>query len=105
MKKYIILLILIVSCICSHYYLIIKQDMLVSRMRHGDYVPDFCHELLSIWGWERIVDGSLIFLIGISPLVYWYSNRNDYPTHPKLFWTLLFGWLYIFYYICEKKNL
>jgi hypothetical protein len=48
----------------------------------------------------------LIFLlIGASSLVYWYSHRNDEPTHPKLFWTLIFGWLYILYYVCDKKNL
>jgi hypothetical protein len=48
----------------------------------------------------------LIFLlIGASSLIYWCLHRYDTPTHPKLFWTLIFGWMYILYYVCEKKNL
>ena len=47
----------------------------------------------------------LFLLIGASSLIYWYLHRNDTPNHPKLFWTLIFGWLYILYYVCEKKNL
>jgi len=48
----------------------------------------------------------LIFLfIVVSSLIYWYSHRNDESTHPKLFWTLIFGWMYILYYVCDKKNL
>ena len=44
-------------------------------------------------------------LIGASSLVYWFMHRNDTPTHPKLFWTLLFGWFYLLYYIlCCNRN-
>lgn len=54
---------------------------------------------------NKITMDLILLLIGASSLVYWYSHRNDVPNHPKLFWTLLFGWLYILYYVCEKKNL
>ena len=47
----------------------------------------------------------LLWIIGALSLVYWFVHRNDTPTHPKLFWTLLFGWLYILYYVCNKKDL
>jgi len=45
-----------------------------------------------------------LFLIGATSLIYWFIHRNDTPTHPKLFWTLIFGWFYILYYVCKKND-
>lgn len=47
----------------------------------------------------------ITFLVISFPLIYWWVHHKDKPTHPKLFWTLLFGWIYTLYYVCEKKDL
>ena len=143
MKKYIVLTILIISCIWIHYYSIDSCETQVSRISYININNTFNREEIfkleledSIKNKDKIdslkieikkdeenlsdaykqlkfynnlkntINMDLIFfLIGASSLIYWFSHRNDEPTHPKLFWTLIFGWLYILYYVCEKKNL
>ena len=143
MKKYIVLIILIISCIWIHYYSIDVCETQDSRISYININNTFNREEIfkleledSIKNKDKIdslkieikkdeenlsdayeqlkfynnlkntINMNLIFfLIGASSLIYWFSHRNDEPTHPKLFWTLIFGWLYILYYVCEKKNL
>ena len=143
MKKYIVLTILIISCIWIHYYSIDVCETQDSRISYININNTFNREEIfkleledSIKNKDKIdslkieikedeenlsdaykqlkfynnlkntINMDLIFfLIGASSLIYWFSHRNDEPTHPKLFWTLIFGWLYILYYVCEKKNL
>ena len=143
MKKYIVLTILIISCIWIHYYSIDVCETQDSRISYININNTFNREEIfkleledSIKNKDKIdslkieikedeenlsdaykqlkfynnlkntINMDLIFfLIGASSLIYWFSHRNDEPTHPKLFWTLMFGWLYILYYVCEKKNL
>ena len=143
MKKYIVLTILIISCIWIHYYSIDVCETQDSRISYININNTFNREEIfkleledSIKNKDKIdslkieikedeenlsdaykqlkfynnlkntINMNLIFfLIGASSLIYWFLHRNDEPTHPKLFWTLIFGWLYILYYVCEKKNL
>ena len=48
----------------------------------------------------------LIIIISIVlQLVVWNKWKNENPNNPpKLFWTLLFGWLYLLYYYLNKKG-
>ena len=143
MKKYIVLTILIISCIWIHYYSIDACETQDSRISYINIDNTFNREEIfkleledSIKNKDKIdslkieikedeenlsdayeqlkfynnlkntINMNLIFfLIGASSLIYWFLHLNDEPTHPKLFWTLIFGWLYILYYVCEKKNL
>ena len=143
MKKYIVLTILIISCIWIHYYSIDVCETQDSRISYININNTFNREEIfkleledSIKNKDKIdslkieikedeenlsdaykqlkfyndlkntINMDLIFfLIGASSLIYWFSHRNDEPTHPKLFWTLIFGWLYILYYVCDKKGL
>ena len=143
MKKYIVLIILIISCIWIHYYSIDacetqdyrislintnntfnreeifkleledsiknkdKIDSLKIEIKEDEENLSDAYEQLKFYNnLKNTINMNLIFfLIGASSLIYWFSHRNDEPTHPKLFWTLIFGWLYILYYVCEKKNL
>ena len=143
MKKYIVLTILIISCIWIHYYSIDACETQDSRISYINIDNTFNREEIfkleledSIKNKDKIdslkieikedeenlsdayeqlkfynnlkntINMDLIFfLIGASSLIYWFSHRNDEPTHPKLFWTLIFGWLYILYYVCDKKGL
>ena len=143
MKKYIVLTILIISCIWIHYYSIDVCETQVSRISYinidntfnreeivkleledsiknkdkidslkieikkdEEYLSDAYEQLKFYNNLKNTINMNLIFfLIGASSLIYWFLHRNDEPTHPKLFWTLIFGWLYILYYVCEKKNL
>ena len=143
MKKYIVLTILIISCIWIHYYSIDAcetQDYRISLIntnntfnreeifkleledsiknkdkidslkieikKDEENLSDAYEQLKFYNNLKNTINMNLIFfLIGASSLIYWFSHRNDEPTHPKLFWTLIFGWLYILYYVCEKKNL
>ena len=143
MKKYIVLTILIISCIWIHYYSIDVCETQDSRISYINIDNTFNREDIfkleledSIKNKDKIdslkieikedeenlsdaykqlkfynnlkntINMDLIFfLIGASSLIYWFSHRNDEPTHPKLFWTLIFGWLYILYYVCDKKGL
>ena len=143
MKKYIVLTILIISCIWIHYYSIDVCETQDSRISYININNTFNREEIfkleledSIKNKDKIdslkieikedeenlsdaykqlkfynnlkntINMDLIFfLIGASSLIYWFSHRNDEPTHPKLFWTLIFGWLYILYYVCNKKGL
>ena len=143
MKKYIVLTILIISCIWIHYYSIDvceTQDFRISLIHTNntfnreeifkleledsiknkdkidslkieikedeENLSDAYKQLKFYNNLKNTINMDLIFfLIGASSLIYWFSHRNDEPTHPKLFWTLIFGWLYILYYVCEKKNL
>ena len=143
MKKYIVLTILIISCIWIHYYSIDACETQDSRISYININNTFNREEIfkleledSIKNKDKIdslkieikedeenlsdayeqlkfynnlkntINMNLIFfLIGASSLIYWDLHRNDEPTHPKLFWTLIFGWFYILYYVCEKKNL
>ena len=143
MKKYIVLTILIISCIWIHYYSIDVCETQDSRISYINIDNTFNREEIfkleledSIKNKDKIdslkieikedeenlsdaykqlkfynnlkntINMNLIFfLIGASSLIYWFSHRNDEPTHPKLFWTLIFGWLYILYYVCDKKGL
>ena len=143
MKKYIVLTILIISCIWIHYYSIDVCETQDSRISYININNTFNREEIfkleledSIKNKDKIdslkieikedeenlsdaykqlkfynnlkntINMDLIFfLIGASSLIYWFSHRNDEPTHPKLFWTLMFGWLYILYYVCDKKGL
>ena len=143
MKKYIVLIILIISCIWIHYYSINtyktqdyrislintnntfnreeifkleledsiknkdKIDSLKIEIKEDEENLSDAYEQLKFYNnLKNTINMNLIFfLIGASSLIYWFSHRNDEPTHPKLFWTLIFGWLYILYYVCEKKNL
>ena len=143
MKKYIVLTILIISCIWIHYYSIDACETQDSRISYINIDNTFNREDIfkleledSIKNKDKIdslkieikkdeenlsdayeqlkfynnlkntINMDLIFfLIGASSLIYWFSHRNDEPTHPKLFWTLIFGWLYILYYVCDKKGL
>ena len=143
MKKYIVLTILIISCIWIHYYSIDVCETQDSRISYINTNNTFNREEIfkleledSIKNKDKIdslkieikedeenlsdaykqlkfynnlkntINMNLIFfLIGASSLIYWFSHRNDEPTHPKLFWTLIFGWLYILYYVCDKKGL
>ena len=143
MKKYIVLTILIISCIWIHYYSIDVCETQDSRISYININNTFNREEIfkleledSIKNKDKIdslkieikedeenlsdaykqlkfynnlkntINMNLIFfLIGASSLIYWFSHRNDEPTHPKLFWTLIFGWLYILYYVCDKKGL
>ena len=143
MKKYIVLTILIISCIWIHYYSIDVCETQDSRISYINIDNTFNREEIfkleledSIKNKDKIdslkieikedeenlsdaykqlkfynnlkntINMDLIFfLIGASSLIYWFSHRNDEPTHPKLFWTLIFGWLYILYYVCDKKGL
>ena len=143
MKKYIVLTILIISCIWIHYYSIDAcetQDYRISlintnntfnreeifkleledSIKNKDKIDSLkieikkdeenlcdAYEQLKFYNnLKNTINMDLIFfLIGASSLIYWFSHRNDEPTHPKLFWTLIFGWLYILYYVCDKKGL
>ena len=143
MKKYIVLTILIISCIWIHYYSIDVCETQDSRISYINIDNTFNREDIfkleledSIKNKDKIdslkieikedeenlsdaykqlkfynnlkntINMNLIFfLIGASSLIYWFSHRNDDPTHPKLFWTLIFGWLYILYYVCDQKGL
>ena len=143
MKKYIVLTILIISCIWIHYYSIDvceTQDSRISYInidntfnreeifkleledsiknkdkidslkieikKDEEYLSDAYEQLKFYNNLKNTINMNLIFfLIGASSLIYWFSHRNDEPTHPKLFWTLIFGWLYILYYVCDKKGL
>ena len=143
MKKYIVLTILIISCIWIHYYSIDACETQDSRISYinidntfnreeifkleledsiknkdkidslkieikkdEEYLSDAYEQLNFYNNLKNTINMDLIFfLIGASSLIYWFSHRNDEPTHPKLFWTLIFGWLYILYYVCDKKGL
>ena len=143
MKKYIVLTILIISCIWIHYYSIDAcetQDYRISLIntnntfnreeifkleledsiknkdkidslkieikKDEENLSDAYEQLKFYNNLKNTINMDLIFfLIGASSLIYWFSHRNDEPTHPKLFWTLIFGWLYILYYVCDKKGL
>ena len=143
MKKYIVLTILIISCIWIHYYSIDAcetQDYRISLINTNntfnreeifkleledsiknkdkidslkieikedeENLSDAYKQLKFYNNLKNTINMNLIFfLIGASSLIYWFSHRNDEPTHPKLFWTLIFGWLYILYYVCDKKGL
>ena len=143
MKKYIVLTILIISCIWIHYYSIDacetqdyrirlintnntfnreeifkleledsiknkdKIDSLKIEIKKDEENLSDAYEQLKFYNnLKNTINMDLIsFLIGASSLIYWFSHRNDEPTHPKLFWTLIFGWLYILYYVCDKKGL
>ena len=143
MKKYIVLTILIISCIWIHYYSIDvceTQDFRISLINTNNTInreeivkleledsiknkdkidslkieikedeenlSDAYKQLKFYNNLKNTINMDLIFfLIGASSLIYWFSHRNDEPTHPKLFWTLIFGWLYILYYVCDKKGL
>ena len=143
MKKYIVLTILIISCIWIHYYSIDvceTQDFRISLIHTNntfnreeifkleledsiknkdkidslkieikedeENLSDAYKQLKFYNNLKNTINMDLIFfLIGASSLIYWFSHRNDEPTHPKLFWTLIFGWLYILYYVCDKKGL
>ena len=143
MKKYIVLTILIISCIWIHYYSIDvceTQDFRISLIHTNntfnreeifkleledsiknkdkidslkieikedeENLSDAYKQLKFYNNLKNTINMNLIFfLIGASSLIYWFSHRNDEPTHPKLFWTLIFGWLYILYYVCDKKGL
>ena len=143
MKKYIVLTILIISCIWIHYYSIDACETQDSRISYinidntfnreeifkleledsiknkdkidslkieikedEEYLSDAYEQLKFYNNLKNTINMDLIFfLIGASSLIYWFSHRNDEPTHPKLFWTLIFGWLYILYYVCDKKGL
>ena len=143
MKKYIVLTILIISCIWIHYYSIDVCETQVSRISYinidntfnreeivkleledsiknkdkidslkieikkdEEYLSDAYEQLKFYNNLKNTINMNLIFfLIGASSLIYWFLHRNDEPTHPKLFWTLIFGWLYILYYVCDKKGL
>ena len=143
MKKYIVLTILIISCIWIHYYSIDVCETQDSRISYininntfnreeifkleledsiknkdkidslkieikedEEYLSDAYEQLKFYNNLKNTINMDLIFfLIGASSLIYWFSHRNDEPTHPKLFWTLIFGWLYILYYVCDKKGL
>ena len=143
MKKYIVLTILIISCIWIHYYSIDVCETQDSRIRYininntfnrkkifkleledsiknkdkidslkieikedEENLSDAYKQLKFYNNLKNTINMDLIFfLIGASSLIYWFSHRNDEPTHPKLFWTLIFGWLYILYYVCDKKGL
>ena len=143
MKKYIVLTILIISCIWIHYYSIDVCETQVFRISHintsntihreeiikleledsiknkdkidslkieikedEENLSDAYEQLNFYNNLKNTINMNLIFfLIGASSLIYWFLHLNDEPTHPKLFWTLIFGWLYILYYVCEKKNL
>ena len=143
MKKYIVLTILIISCIWIHYYSIDvceTQDYRISLIHTNntfnreeifkleledsiknkdkidslkieikedeENLSDAYKQLKFYNNLKNTINMDLIFfLIGASSLIYWFSHRNDEPTHPKLFWTLMFGWLYILYYVCDKKGL
>ena len=36
----------------------------------------------------------------------WNKWREENPNNPpKLFWTLIFGWIYLLYYYCNKKSI
>ena len=143
MKKYIVLTILIISCIWIHCYSIDVCETQVFRISHintsntihreeiikleledsiknkdkidslkieikedEENLSDAYEQLNFYNNLKNTINMNLIFfLIGASSLIYWFLHLNDDPTHPKLFWTLIFGWLYIFYYVCEKKNL
>ena len=143
MKKYIVLTILIISCIWIHYYSIDVCEFQVFRIslintnntinreeifkleledsiknkdkidslkieikKDEEYLSDAYEQLKFYNNLKNTINMNLIFfLIGASSLIYWFSHRNDEPTHPKLFWTLIFGWLYILYYVCDKKGL
>ena len=143
MKKYIVLTILIISCIWIHYYSIDvceTQDSRISYInidntfnreeifkleledsiknkdkidslkieikKDEEYLSDAYEQLKFYNNLKNTINMNLIFfLIGASSLIYWYYHREDEPTHPKLFWTLIFGWLYILYYVCDKKGL
>ena len=143
MKKYIVLTILIISCIWIHYYSIDACETQVFRINHintsntihreeiikleledsiknkdkidslkieikkdEEYLSDAYEQLKFYNNLKNTINMNLIFfLIGASSLIYWYYHREDEPTHPKLFWTLIFGWLYILYYVCDKKGL
>ena len=56
---------------------------------------------------QRVVDLLFIFLlyvlIEISAILYYYYHRKD-EIHPKIFFVLIFNWLYLSYFICEKKK-
>ena len=143
MKKYILLTILIISCIWIHYYSIDVCETQVFRISHintsntihreeiikleledsiknknkidslkieikedEENLSDAYEQLKFYNNLKNTINMDLIFfLIGASSLIYWFLHRNDEPTHPKLFWTLMFGWLYILYYVCDKKGL
>ena len=143
MKKYIVLTILIISCIWIHYYSIDVCETQDSRISYininntfnreeifkleledsiknkdkidslkieikedEEYLSDAYEQLKFYNNLKNTINMDLIFfLIGASSLIYWFSHRNDEPTHPKLFWTLIFEWLYILYYVCDKKGL
>ena len=143
MKKYIVLTILIISCIWIHYYSIDVCETQDSRISYininntfnreeifkleledsiknkdkidslkieikedEEYLSDAYKQLKFYNNLKNTINMDLIcFLIGASSLIYWFLHRNDEPTHPKLFWTLIFGWLYILYYVCDKKGL
>ena len=143
MKKYIVLTILIISCIWIHYYSIDACETQDSRISYinidntfnredifkleledsiknkdkidslkieikkdEEYLSDAYEQLKFYNNLKNTINMNLIFfLIGASSLIYWFLHQNDEPTHPKLFWTLIFWWLYILYYVCEKKNL
>lgn len=48
----------------------------------------------------------IIFINLVITLCVWREWRDDNPNNPpKLFWTLLFGLLYLLYYWCDKKGL
>ena len=38
-------------------------------------------------------------------LIYYYHERKNNSTYPKLFWIIFLGYVYIFYYWCNKHKL
>ena len=48
----------------------------------------------------------IFVIISIITLYVWNKWRKENPNNPpKLFWTLIFGWIYLLYYYCDKKNI
>lgn len=52
------------------------------------------------------MENMIYLVIYIATLFVWLKWRNENPNNPpKLFWTLIFGWIYLLYYWCNEKNL
>ena len=52
------------------------------------------------------MDIIIYIFIFIITLCVWNKWREENPNNPpKLFWTLIFGWIYLLYYYCDKKNI
>ncbi len=50
--------------------------------------------------------GIIFIIIFIITLCVWNKWRKENPNNPpKLFWTLIFGWIYLLYYWCNKKGI